>query len=88
MDNLLVLLIIGGIVGWLASILMHANSQMGILANVVIGVIGSVLGHTLANSAGLLHRGTAAGWIVSVLGAGLLIWLLRAFGVFGRRAWR
>jgi uncharacterized membrane protein YeaQ/YmgE (transglycosylase-associated protein family) len=88
MDNLLVQLIIGGLVGWLASILMHANRQMGILANVVIGIIGSILGHVLADAAGLLHRNVAAGWIVSILGAALLIWILRAFGVFNRKAWR
>ena len=39
--NFLVTLIIGGVVGWLASILMRSNAQMGILANVIVGVVGS-----------------------------------------------
>ena len=39
--NFIVTLVIGGIVGWLASILMKTNAQMGILANVVVGVVGS-----------------------------------------------
>ena len=42
--NLIVTLIIGGVIGWLASILMKANARMGILANVIVGVIGSFLG--------------------------------------------
>ena len=42
--NLIVTLILGGIVGWLASIVMKANGQMGILANAIIGIAGSFLG--------------------------------------------
>jgi len=42
--NFLVTVIIGGVVGWLASMLMRTNAQMGILANVIVGVFGSFLG--------------------------------------------
>jgi len=80
--DLLVTLIIGGIVGWLASILMKTNGQMGILANVVIGIVGSFLGVTLANAVGIRHEGTVAAWAVAIAGAALLIGLLRALGVF------
>src|SRR4029450_12907268 len=52
--DLIVTLIIGGVVGWLASILMKTNAQMGILANVLIGIVGSFIGHAIANS---LHLG-------------------------------
>ena len=41
--GLIVSLIIGGVVGWLASIAMKTNAQMGLIANVVIGVVGSGL---------------------------------------------
>jgi len=37
-------LIIGVVVGWLASIIMKTNAQMGLIANVLIGVAGSLLG--------------------------------------------
>lgn len=84
--DLIVTLIIGGIVGWLASIFMHTNAQMGIFANVVVGIVGSFLGNFLANAAGLGPRGSLASWVVSVIGAMLLIAILRALGVFGRRA--
>ncbi len=82
--NFIVTLIIGGVVGWLASILMKVNAQMGILANVIIGVIGSFLGVFVANALGVRAQTTPASWIVAVLGAALLIWILRALGVFGR----
>ena len=82
--NLLVTLFIGGVVGWLASILMRANSQMGIVANVIVGLFGSFLGVYVANALGVRASGAPAAWIVAVLGAALLIWILRALGVFSR----
>jgi uncharacterized membrane protein YeaQ/YmgE (transglycosylase-associated protein family) len=84
--NLVVTLIIGGIVGWLASIVMKTNAQMGILANVVVGIFGSFLGVYVANALGMHARTAPATWIVAVLGAALLIALLRSLGVFNRLA--
>ena len=84
--NFLVTLIIGGIVGWLASILMKTNAQMGILANVIVGVFGSFLGVAIANGLGVRAHTTPAAWIVAVLGAALLIAILRALGLFDRLA--
>jgi len=87
--NLVVTLIIGGVVGWLASILMKTNAQMGILANVIIGIVGSFLGVAVANALGVRAHTTPAAWVVAILGAALLIGLLRALGVFNRTAaWR
>jgi uncharacterized membrane protein YeaQ/YmgE (transglycosylase-associated protein family) len=87
--NLVVTLIIGGVVGWLASILMKTNAQMGILANVIVGIVGSFLGVAVANALGVRAHTTPAAWIVAILGAALLIALLRALGVFNRvAAWR
>lgn len=82
--NLIVTLIIGGVVGWLASIVMKANGQMGILANIIIGIIGSFLGVYVAGALGVRTQGAPAAWIVAVLGAALLIWILRALGIFSR----
>ena len=42
--NLIIALIIGGIIGWLASIVMRTDAQQGILLNIVVGIIGSLLG--------------------------------------------
>jgi uncharacterized membrane protein YeaQ/YmgE (transglycosylase-associated protein family) len=87
--DLLVTLIIGGVIGWLASILMKVNSQMGIVANVVVGIVGSFLGGAVATALGVRLPTPAGHWIVAVAGAALLIAILSALGVFKRaRAWR
>jgi uncharacterized membrane protein YeaQ/YmgE (transglycosylase-associated protein family) len=41
--NLILILIIGGILGWLASIVMRRDAQQGILLNVVVGIVGAFL---------------------------------------------
>ena len=84
--NLFVTLIIGGVVGWLASILMRTNAQMGILANVIVGVVGSFLGVAVADAMGVRAHTAPGSWVVAILGASLLIALLRAMGVFNRLA--
>jgi len=78
----IITLVIGGIIGWLASILMKTNAQMGIIANVIVGVIGSMLGFWIAGLLGLTAGSSLAGYIIAVAGAAILIWLLKAVGVF------
>ncbi len=78
----IVTLVVGGIIGWLASILMKTNNQMGIIANVIVGIIGSSLGFWLAGVLGLAAYGAIASWAVAVGGAALLIFILKALGVF------
>jgi uncharacterized membrane protein YeaQ/YmgE (transglycosylase-associated protein family) len=75
-------IIIGGIVGWLASIMMKTNAQMGIIANVVVGIVGSALGFWIAGMLGLAKEGFLLSWAISLAGAALLIFLLKAIGVF------
>ena len=75
--DLIIALIVGGIVGWLASILMKTNSQMGIIANVLVGIAGSGLGRWLASEIGLAAYRPIASFIVSVLGAMVLILILK-----------
>ena len=78
----LITLIIGGIVGWLASIIMKTNAQMGLIANVLIGIVGSLLGYWLAGMMGIATTGGVLRFVVAVIGAILLIVILRALGVF------
>jgi len=77
-----VAIILGGIVGWLASIIMKTNAQMGLIANIVVGVVGSLAGHWGAGALGTAAAGTLANWIISLIGAVVLIAILRAVGVF------
>jgi len=80
--NWLISLIIGGIVGWVASIIMKTNAQMGWIANVLIGIVGSALGYWIAGILGIGPAGGIAGFAVAIAGAALLIFLLRKFGFF------
>jgi uncharacterized membrane protein YeaQ/YmgE (transglycosylase-associated protein family) len=45
--GLIVALIVGGIIGWLASIVMRTDGQQGILLNIVVGIVGSLVGSFL-----------------------------------------
>ncbi len=80
--NLIISLVIGGIVGWLASIVMKTNAQMGWIANVLVGIVGSALGFWVAGFLGFAATGGIARFVVSIAGAVLLIVILRALGVF------
>lgn len=80
----LITIIIGGIVGWLASIIMKTNAQMGLLLNIVIGIVGSFLGYWLAGLIGITPEGDLARFIIAVVGAVILIMILKALGVFKR----
>jgi len=78
----IVTLIIGGLVGWLASLVMKTNAQMGIIANIIVGIIGSLLGFWIAGQLGLMTGGAVMGWIIAVCGAAILIAILKALNVF------
>jgi uncharacterized membrane protein YeaQ/YmgE (transglycosylase-associated protein family) len=80
--DFIVTLIIGGIVGWLASLLMKTGGQMGIIANIVVGIIGSFLGFWLAGVLGFAATGVVARWIVAVIGAAILIGILKMLNIF------
>jgi uncharacterized membrane protein YeaQ/YmgE (transglycosylase-associated protein family) len=76
----IIALIIGGVVGWLASIIMKTNAQMGLIANVLIGIVGSMLGFWIAATLGI-GGGGIVGFVIGLLGAVLLIFILKAVGV-------
>ena len=80
--DLIISIVVGGIIGWLASLVMKTSVQMGILANVIVGIIGSSLGFWLAGLLGLAAYGSIARWIVAVAGAAVLIYVLKLLGIF------
>ena len=79
--NIIIAIVIGGIIGWLASLVMKTNAQMGIIANVVVGIVGSGLGHWLAPMIGLTPSDGIGRFLVGVGGAVLLIWILKTLKV-------
>jgi len=74
-------IIVGGVVGWLASLVMKTNAQMGILANIVVGIVGSWLGFWLAAVLGLSAYGMVGDLLVRIAGAGLLIFVLKRVNI-------
>lgn len=42
--NVIIWLAVGGLIGWVASIVMRTNTQQGMLLNAVVGIVGAVLG--------------------------------------------
>ena len=74
-------LILGGLAGWIASKIMKTDAQMGVVANILVGVAGSGIGFWLAGLIGFAAYGTLARSIVAVGGAVLLIAILKGLNV-------
>ena len=82
--NILVWLIVGGIIGWLASLIMRTDAQQGLLLNVVVGIVGALLGGWLISpllGAGDINRGdfSIMGLLVSLIGAVILLAIVNLF---------
>jgi uncharacterized membrane protein YeaQ/YmgE (transglycosylase-associated protein family) len=52
-------IIMGGIIGWIASLIMRRDASMGLIANIVVGIVGSFIGNGLLGIAG---GGTIGAW--------------------------
>ena len=79
--GIIISLIIGALVGWLASIVMKTNAQMGAIFNIVVGIVGAWLGVFLAGLLGFVAVSLLAQIIVSIVGACVLIAILKGVGV-------
>ncbi|MGV3741468.1 MAG: GlsB/YeaQ/YmgE family stress response membrane protein [Burkholderiaceae bacterium] len=82
--NFILWIVIGGVIGWLASLVMRTDAQQGMLLNVVVGIIGALLGGWLL--APLFGSGTInqndfsiSSLFVSFLGALLLLMIVNLF---------
>ena len=76
--NLIIWLVVGGVIGWLASIVMRTDAQQGILLNVIVGIVGALLaGFVIAPlfGTGTINQNdfSIAGLGVSLLGAIILL---------------
>jgi uncharacterized membrane protein YeaQ/YmgE (transglycosylase-associated protein family) len=78
--GIIIWLIVGGIVGWLASIIMRTDGQQGILLNVVVGIVGALLAGFLISpllGIGTINSGLSLGtFLVSLGGAVILLALV------------
>lgn len=80
--NIIVWLVVGGLIGWVASIFMGTNDRQGILLNVVVGIVGAVLGGWLLGGvfgSGSINEGdfSVSGLLVSLLGAVILLFVVK-----------
>jgi uncharacterized membrane protein YeaQ/YmgE (transglycosylase-associated protein family) len=84
MINFIIWLIVGGIIGWVASMIMRTDAQQGMFLNIVVGIVGAMLGGWLL--APMLGTGTInqndfslPGLLVSLLGAVILLAIVNLF---------
>jgi uncharacterized membrane protein YeaQ/YmgE (transglycosylase-associated protein family) len=82
--NFIIWLVVGGLIGWVASMIMKTDAQQGIFLNVVVGIVGAMLGGWLISP--LLGAGTVnqadfslGGLIVSLIGAIILLAVVNLF---------
>jgi uncharacterized membrane protein YeaQ/YmgE (transglycosylase-associated protein family) len=78
--NLLLFIILGGIAGWLASVIMKTNDRQGVLLDIVVGVVGAFLGGLLFNLFGARGVTGFNVWslLVALVGAVCLLAIVRA----------
>jgi uncharacterized membrane protein YeaQ/YmgE (transglycosylase-associated protein family) len=73
MFHILWVIIIGLVVGVIAKFLMPGRDPAGFLITIIIGIAGSLVGTWIGRAVGLYHEGQTAGFIMSVIGAMILL---------------
>jgi uncharacterized membrane protein YeaQ/YmgE (transglycosylase-associated protein family) len=82
--SLLVWLVVGGLIGWIASMIMGTDAQQGVLLNIVVGIVGAFLGGLLLSplfGVGTLNQGNFSipALLISLVGAVILLALSSLF---------
>ncbi|MEA2695313.1 MAG: hypothetical protein QOJ16_4700 [Acidobacteriota bacterium] len=82
--SLIIYLIVGGLIGWIASIIMRTDAQQGIILNVVVGIVGAVLAGFLVTplfGSNTINQGNFSlpGLLVSLVGAVILLAIVNLF---------
>jgi len=80
--NIIIWLIIGGLIGWVASIIMGTDGRQGIILNVVVGIIGAALGGWLFGASfgtSTINQGnlSLSALVVSLVGAVVLLAIVK-----------
>jgi uncharacterized membrane protein YeaQ/YmgE (transglycosylase-associated protein family) len=76
--NIIIWLVVGGLIGWVASMVMRTDGQQGIILNVVVGIVGAALGGWFLSplvGASTINQNnfSVSGLVVSFLGAVILL---------------
>ena len=76
--GIIIWLIVGGIVGWLASLIMRRDAQQGILLNIIVGIVGAVLAGWIFGG-GINEAITIRTFLFSLIGAVILLGIVNLF---------
>jgi uncharacterized membrane protein YeaQ/YmgE (transglycosylase-associated protein family) len=79
--NFIIWLVVGGVIGWIASLIMKTDAQQGLVLNVVVGIVGALIGGWLLSplvGAGTLNQAdfSLPGLFVSLVGAVILLFIV------------
>jgi uncharacterized membrane protein YeaQ/YmgE (transglycosylase-associated protein family) len=78
--GIIVWLVVGGIIGWLASIIMRTDAQQGILLNIVVGIVGAFIAGVIFSGGSINNDGLSVySFLVSLLGAVVLLAIVNLF---------
>ncbi|HET6700763.1 MAG TPA: GlsB/YeaQ/YmgE family stress response membrane protein [Gemmatimonadaceae bacterium] len=70
-------IIVGLVIGLIAKFVMPGKDPGGWIVTIIIGIAGATVGTLIGRALGMYGPGESAGWIISVLGAILLLWIYR-----------
>lgn len=73
MISVILWLVIGGVIGWLASMIMRTDAQQGIVVNVVVGIVGAFIGGLILGGGTINQAITLQSCLVSLVGAIILL---------------
>ena len=78
MINIILWIIMGALAGWIASMIMGRDAQMGAIANIVVGIVGAFIGGFIMNAVGVAGTTGFNIWslLVAILGAVVLLFLV------------
>jgi uncharacterized membrane protein YeaQ/YmgE (transglycosylase-associated protein family) len=82
--NFIIWIVVGGLIGWVASMIMKTNQQQGMFLNIMVGIVGSMLGGWLVSpllGAGTINQNdfSLGGLLVSLIGAVILLAIVNLF---------
>ena len=80
MIGIIVWLVIGGIVGWLASLVMRTDAQQGVLLNIVVGIVGAFIGGLIFTGGSINNAPlNVTSFVISLVGAIILLAIVNLF---------
>jgi uncharacterized membrane protein YeaQ/YmgE (transglycosylase-associated protein family) len=87
--GLILTLILGGLAGWVASLIVGNNKSMGLVLNIVVGIVGAFVANLLiaplVDTSAQLDTLSLSGFLMSVLGAVVLLLVVNAVRAFAAR---